>query len=211
MVLGLGLRRDGMKSYTALWERLDIPGKEGCTLTSLEEGWRLSGFAVFVYEEEPYVLTYKIFCDEVWQTLSAEVHGWGGDRNIETLITREPSGIWRLNGDEQEMVAGCTDIDLNFSPSTNMLPIRRLNLAVGDTAPVRAAWLRFPSFELEPLEQSYTRLGERLYGYESAGGRFVATVGVDEVGMVTNYGEIWKQGWGPADLPCWNPLGDGSR
>jgi hypothetical protein len=38
---------------------------------------------------------------------------------------------------------GCLDIDLGFSPSTNLLPIRRLTLAVGEAATVRAAWLPF--------------------------------------------------------------------
>jgi hypothetical protein len=64
---------------------------------------------------------------------------------------------------------------------------------VGQAAPVRAAWLRFPSFALEPLEQSYERLDTHLYRYTSAGGRFVARVGVDEMGLVTDYGEIWAR------------------
>jgi hypothetical protein len=85
------------------------------------------------------------------------------------------------------------DIDLNFSPSTNLLPIRRLDLAVGATAAVRAAWLRFPSFKLEVLDQSYTRLESRRYRYESAGGRFVADVTVDDAGVVIDYGDIWSR------------------
>jgi hypothetical protein len=184
-----------MESHTALWRRLDIPGKEACCVASLGGGWKVSGFAVFAHEEEPWVLSYAISCDGAWRTLSAEVSGWGGERDIRVGITRESSGIWRLDGDVREAVAGCVDIDLNFSPSTNMLPIRRLDLAVGESAAVRAAWLRFPSFELEPLEQSYARLERELYRYEGAGGRFVATVGVDEAGLVTDYGEIWQRGW----------------
>jgi hypothetical protein len=38
-----------------------------------------------------------------------------------------------------------------FSPSTNLLPIRRLNLGVGQAAKVQAAWLRFLGFTLESL------------------------------------------------------------
>ena len=76
---------------------------------------------------------------------------------------------------------------------TNTLPIRRLDLKVGEAAPVRAAWLRFPSFALEPLEQSYERLDNNMYRYESAGGRFVARVGVDDSGLVTDYGDIWSR------------------
>jgi hypothetical protein len=85
------------------------------------------------------------------------------------------------------------DIDLNFSPSTNVLPIRRCKLGVGKSAVVRAAWLRFPSFALEPLEQSYTRMEHGRYRYESGGGRFVAEVTVDATGMVIDYGDIWSR------------------
>ena len=79
------------------------------------------------------------------------------------------------------------DIDLNFSPSTNLLPIRRLGLAVGAEAPVTAAWLRFPSFALEPLAQTYRRLSIGAYRYESGGGAFTADLEVDDAGLVTRY------------------------
>ena len=82
---------------------------------------------------------------------------------------------------------GCDDLDLNFSPSTNALPIRRLGLAVGQAAEVRAAWLRFPSFALEPLEQVYRRTGDAIYRYESAGGTFVADLEVNAAGLVIHY------------------------
>jgi hypothetical protein len=62
-----------------------------------------------------------------------------------------------------------------------------LNLPVGSEAVVKAAWLRFPSFQLEPLEQLYRRTGETTYRYESAGGRFTADLEVNEAGLVTHY------------------------
>jgi hypothetical protein len=86
-------------------------------------------------------------------------------------------------------VEGCIDLDLNFSPSTNLLPIRRLHLRIGEQAPVRAAWLRFPSLALEPLDQSYRRTGVTTYLYVSAGG--TAELRVNEAGFVTDYPNIW--------------------
>ena len=68
----------------------------------------------------------------------------------------------------------------------------RLGLAVGGEAEVEAAWLRFPSFELEPLPQVYRRLGESVYRYESAGGKFVADLEVNQAGFVTNYPGFWQ-------------------
>ena len=48
-------------------------------------------------------------------------------------------------------MTGCVDLDLNFIPSTTLLPVRRLGLAIGQSAEVQAAWLRFPGFTLVPI------------------------------------------------------------
>jgi hypothetical protein len=114
------------------------------------------------------------------------VTGWLGNRAIDINISVDRER-WLLNGAECAAVAGCTDIDLNFSPSTNLLPIRRLELEIGKEAEVHAAWLRFPSFTLERLDQRYSRLGTSQYRYESAGGAFVTELEVTSKGFVTRY------------------------
>ena len=91
-----------------------------------------------------------------------------------------------------DAVDGCIDIDLNFSPSTNLLPIRRFSPKGGERVAVRAAWLRFPSFKLEPLEQTYSHLADDLYRYESAGGSFVAELRVSAAGFPMDYAGIWR-------------------
>jgi hypothetical protein len=99
---------------------------------------------------------------------------------------------WRLDGIERQAVAGCFDLDLSFSPSTNLLPIRRLQLAVGEKTEVKAAWLRFPEFTLEPLNQSYRRIAAAAYWYEADGGRFITELAVNESGFVTSYPNFWE-------------------
>ena len=170
-----------------LWRRLDRPGHEAARLVLCDGVWRLSGTAVFAEQTRPCRLNYDVVCDPAWRTVSAAVAGWVGDEAIDVDITVDAAGCWRLNGEVRPEVAGCTDVDLNFSPSTNLLPIRRLGLEIGQEADVRAAWLRFPSFALEPLEQRYRRVGETTYRYESAGGQFVAVLSVDAAGFVTTY------------------------
>jgi hypothetical protein len=130
-------------------------------------------------------------CDAAWQTFSGKVSGWIGNQTVEIELAVDAARRWRLNGAECPEVAGCIDLDLNFSPSTNLLPIRRLGLAIGHEAAVRAAWLRFPSFTLEPLEQRYRRLDAATYRYESAGGRFVTELQVNSAGFVTHYPGFW--------------------
>jgi uncharacterized protein len=175
-----------------LWRGIVLPGHEACRLFSQESHWHLEGTAVFSHDQQPCRLNYHVICNTTWQTLSANVVGWLGDTIIDIYIKTDANGYWWLNEVDQPDVIGCTDIDLNFSPSTNLLPIRRLNLAIGQSADVKAAWLRFPTFKLELFPQQYRRLNEKTYRYESAGGQFVAELKVNGVGFVLDYPGIWQ-------------------
>jgi hypothetical protein len=90
-------------------------------------------------------------------------------------------------------VAGCLDVDLAFTPATNILPLRRLDLAVGESREMTAAWVRFPELSVEPLAQRYTRLDERRVRYESRDGSFTAELEVDELGLVVSYPPLWER------------------
>jgi uncharacterized protein len=174
-----------------LWRGIDRPGQEYARLKHAQSQWHLEGVAIFVHEEMPCRLDYKIICESDWRTTSCSVSGWVGEKPIAIEIKTEASGKWFLNGSECPEVKGCLDVDLNFSPSTNLLPIRRLALHAGQAAEVKAAWLRFPSFELEPLEQVYQRIDDQVYRYSSAGGAFVAELTVNHTGLVIYYPNLW--------------------
>jgi hypothetical protein len=180
-----------MTGETILWRRLDRPGHEYARLSRDGTEWQLAGVAVFQHERLPCRLDYAIVCDAQWRTKTGRVTGWVGDRTVEVEVSIDASGAWHINGTARQEVAGSVDLDLNFSPSTNLLPIRRLALPVGKHAHVKAAWLRFPSFTLEPLEQTYRRVDDGVYRYESAGGTFVAEIEVNSVGLVTSYPPAW--------------------
>src|SRR2546426_11357085 len=153
--------------------------------------WHLTGTAVFTHHQQPCRLDYLVVCNAEWQTLSGRVTGWVGNETVEIALSADSARRWRLNGTECPAVAGCVDLDLGFSPSTNLLPIRRLGLAVGQEAGVQAAWLGFPSFTLDPLDQLYRRMEVATYHYESAGGRFVTELQVNDAGFVTDYPNFW--------------------
>lgn len=174
-----------------LWRRLDRPGHEAARIAPRGSGWELRGTAVFPEEGRSCRLDYQIDCDAEWRTLAGWVEGWVGEREVGIEIAVE-SGRWRLNEVEVPEVAGCVDLDLNFSPVTNLLPIRRVPLEIGREAEVRAAWLRFPGFHLEPLPQTYRRLDATTWRYESAGGEFVRDLQVNEHGFVTLYPDFWR-------------------
>jgi hypothetical protein len=181
-----------LTNHAILWRRLDLPGHESALIFHQTPHWHLQGTAVFSHDRHPCRLDYQIVCDSRWRTLSAKVAGWVGNSLIDVNLIVSPDGRWQLNEQDCPEVAGCVDLDLNFSPSTNLLPIRRLDMSVGQEMEVQAAWLRFPSFRLEPLIQVYRRVDEQRYRYESGGGRFVAELQVNAEGLVTKYSNIWE-------------------
>lgn len=44
-----------------------------------------------------------------------------------------------LNGEVQQGVAGLVDVDLGFTPASNLLAIRRFDLGIGEATPAPAA------------------------------------------------------------------------
>jgi len=192
-----------MTKESILWRAIYWPGHEACSLYRLNSEWRLDGTAVFLHEGRICRLSYLIICDAVWQTRSAVVSGSVGDAEIDLELIVDAYHRWQVNGVAKPAVDGCIDLDLNFSPSTNLLPVRRLNLEVGARREVKAAWLRFPSFELEPLSQAYERLGDFKYRYSSRGG-FTAELTVNKLGFVTLYPQLWEvegSEWVSAAIP----------
>ncbi|MBB4637009.1 putative glycolipid-binding domain-containing protein [Longimicrobium terrae] len=177
---------------TILWRSMDEPGHEAVRLERGADGWILRGTAVLLHEGRACRLDYTVRTDEAWRSTGARVQGWMGDEPVDVTIAVGADGHWTLNGAEVPEVAGCVDVDLNFSPSTNLLPIRRLGLDVGGEGEVHAAWLRFPSFRLERLQQTYRRTGELSYRYESADGAFMRDLDVNAAGLVTRYPGLWE-------------------
>ncbi len=164
---------------------------EAASLSRRGANWNLQGTVLVEESGRPCRLDYAVVCDREWRTQWARVSGWIGSALVTQRLARSPSGEWRQNGEVRAGVLGCVDLDLAFSPATNLLPIRRLALAVGAGETVRAAWLRFPDFQLVPLEQRYTRTGEQEYRYESGNGAFTAGISVDGDGLVVRYGALW--------------------
>ena len=177
-------------THTILWRGIDKPGHDYCRLVESATGARLSGLTLRSHEQIPAYIGYDVECDVAWHTLRCTVKASVGDEHLDLDIRRRGKH-WMMNGMEVKEIEGAADIDLSFTPATNLLPIRRLGLEVGETATVVAALLRFPDFTLEPLDQRYTRLDEFTYHYESGNGAFRADLKVDRAGLVLDYPGQW--------------------
>lgn len=182
-----------MQNTAILWCRLDRAGHEVGRLIENVDEPIVEGTAVFAEQDNACRLDYRIACDSAWRTVSAKVSGWLGGRAIAMDIAADIKRRWFVDGVECANVQGCDDVDLSFSPATNLLPIRRLRLNIGERSVVRAAWFDFPACKLEPLEQVYERIGDSTYRYKSGAGAFVATLQVNATGFVTSYPGLWHE------------------
>ena len=187
------------------WRRLDVPGREEARIERLADGWLLAGQ---LHVEEATAVgsfEYRIRCDRGWRTRDAEITGAANDRPVRVALRSDGAGHWLRDGEPVSQLGGAVDIDLGFTPATNTLPIRRLELAVAASAPVRSAWLRFPELRLEPLQQTYTREAECVYRYEALvdGEPFTARLDTDAFGRVLLYEGLWEaeQGTGETRSP----------
>jgi hypothetical protein len=185
-----------MTPATILWRRLDLTGHETMRLDRDPAGGaaapiRLRGAAVFTGGARPALLQYVIACTDAWQTRRLELTGWIGGRDVSLLIEAPGDGRWLLDDVAQPAVAGCLDLDLAFSAATNTISLRRLNLAVGQSAEVTSAWLTFPDLQLQPLTQTYRRRDESHYVYAAPALGFKTVLTLDEAGLVTDYPPLW--------------------
>ena len=175
------------------WRRIDVAGREEARFEQTDSGWRIAGHLDVEESGVAASISYTIECDDRWRTRSAEIDGVVGGRSFEVGL-RAVDGQWSQDGRALSQLSGAIDIDLGFTPATNTLPIRRLQLGIGESAPVRSAWLRFPELALEMLEQTYTRESEWVYRYvaDVDGAPFVARLDIDAYGRVVRYEGLWE-------------------
>jgi GNAT superfamily N-acetyltransferase len=159
-------------------------GPDRCELVDLPDGSVVRG--------DVGDTRYEVEVDADWRTRRAELTTADSRRRL----TSDGVGRWWHDGAEAERLAGCLDVDLEVTPATNLLPIRRLGLPIGGVAEPTAAWVRADARSIEPLEQCYERSGPSTWQYRA--GTLEATIEVDDEGLpvtyITSWGdELWRR------------------
>jgi hypothetical protein len=165
-------------------------GAEVCELEEGPDGGSLAGTALTSRDGQPVRIEYRVAFDGRWRTAEVRVRVEGRGAARELALDADGSGGWYLDGRPLTAAGGALDVDLGWTPATNTLPIRRLGLAVGGAATIRAVWLRYPELEVVVADQRYERLADDRYRYSS--GTFSAVLVVDSSGLVTDYEGIWR-------------------
>ncbi|MEM6577721.1 MAG: putative glycolipid-binding domain-containing protein, partial [Pseudomonadota bacterium] len=138
---------------------------------------------------------YRVRTDALWRTRDVLLSHGGGPR---VHLVSDGAGNWSdaQSGDDLPALAGCLDVDIGLTPATNTLPIRRLDLAQGETAVLRVVFL--PPHTSDPgprvMAQSYTcqKPGTK-YRYHGVDSDFTADLEVDARGLVLDYPETFRR------------------
>ncbi len=183
-----------MKKADLFWRALAWPGLEHLALREETDAVVADGALIALCEGEPVRLSYRVTCDRAWRTRRVEL-----DlplRGRSERLESDGDGRWRGSaGEALNELDGCVDIDIALTPFTNTLPIRRLDLAAGQSRDLRVVYFNFPEFRPAAATQRYTCL-ERggdggVYRYES--GTFSADIAVDARGLVETYPDLWQR------------------
>ena len=180
-----------MTTIRVAWRRSDeVQTDEHCTFTVRDAGLSLVGTVLGAENGAPIRVEYRVLASGNGLTDAVHVRDLRGFAQRTMTLERDAKGNWRLDGNPERRLKGCTDIDLGCSPSTNTLPIRRLRLGIGASHTIKAAWVTFPDLAVVKADQTYTRLDEFTYRYAS--GTYASELTVDDEGLVAAY-DVWQR------------------
>jgi hypothetical protein len=147
---------------------------------------------VGTHEGEAVSADYRLVLDAHWVTLRVDA-SWGLGPLKQTLTLDRVGTRWRSNGTPRPDLDGCVDVDLRWTPFTNTLPIRRLNLATNVPHDIEVAWIDAGTLAVHKSLQRYTRLDETTVRFESLRSAFRADLTVDADGLVVGYPGLFRR------------------
>ncbi|MDO9395419.1 MAG: putative glycolipid-binding domain-containing protein [Herbiconiux sp.] len=176
------------------WRPASGTGHEDVTLAVDDDGCVADGH-ICAREPAAFEVYYRIVTDPDWSTRSVTVVEASSKRSVD--LHRDAHGTWTSDdGEPLAELEGALDVDLSATPFSNTLAIRRLDLAVGESAEIVTAYVDVPSLEVLADPQRYTRLSEEVYRYESLDSPFAADIVVDELGLVREYPGLFTRAEG---------------
>jgi hypothetical protein len=178
------------------WMAEPWPGLERVIVTASAAGYQADGQLIMA-EEELVTVRYQLRCDAGWRFTGLDISVTGAAGHRDLAVSADGAGSWTAGGQPRPDLSGCTDIDINCTPLTNTLPIRRIAWSPGDAHDLAVAYVSVPELEVRAVRQRYTLLddgeqpGGARYRYES--GWFRSDLRVDRDGWVIDYPGIWHR------------------
>lgn len=122
------LHRKGLE-YTSL---------ESCRIRANSECIEADSTIEGSYQDKVYRVKYTILANSAWEVTGFSIESQINGKEYRTALQSNGKGNWTTDGGHPiELFQGCIDIDISLTPFTNTLPIRRLDLSLGEAPPCR--------------------------------------------------------------------------
>ncbi|MEO6123904.1 MAG: putative glycolipid-binding domain-containing protein [Ilumatobacteraceae bacterium] len=172
--------------HDAAWSPWDTDHVENVSIRWENEAWTATGS---VGRED---IQYVIRISPMWQVRQFLLFRDLDEPDL--WLGTDGHGRWgEMNGDHRPDLDGCVDLDLACTPFTNMLPIRRLPLHVGDTADITVASIDVETLGIRPDHQRYTRLETHRWRFEQLATGLVQEFDVDRHGLVRDAPTLYRR------------------
>ena len=177
----------------SVWKGMLLNTSEFLMLTPSNDSFYVRSFITGEAEGSPLHIEYRIIINNSWIVQSLFIDLINGGQH-QVGFTRSVSGVWKtVAGENLPDLNECTDPDISYTPFTNTLAIKRLNLQVGEQSEIIALFFDLPSLMPKPMRQRYTRKGEKQYLYENVDSDFQALLNIDDNALVIDYADRWKR------------------
>ena len=181
----------GLRRRDVMWISLDERIVEHVQVTESAVGFTADGVILRPGSPVAQRIRYRVEGDARWNLRRVSVEQMDGT-SPPLVLASDGAGHWKDgDGAARPDLDGCRDIDIQASPFTNTLAIRRLRLAAGESAEIRVAYITVPELDVRAFHQRYTHLhadgAGATYRYESLESDFRADLPVDADGLLLEY------------------------
>ena len=183
--------------HDVLWAPTSGTGLEYLHLFERTDIVYADSIVIATHDGVPSRLHYKIACTDDWRVFYVYLTSLG-EYSYHFRLQNDGNGHWKdKSGTPFPQFDDCFDVDISSTPFTNTLPIRRLDLAVGQSAEIPMLYIDVLEQKVERTIQRYTHLektaGGSLYKFESPDANFTAFISVDEHSLVTDYPGLFRR------------------
>lgn len=178
-----------MNTRHITWNALAWNATETCVVASDDTGVRVEGhLSGRTEDDQPFEMSYLLELAPDWSVQHVLIKDVRDEGNYLDLVRED--GRW-LDHDGIHLTDfdSCEFVDLNRTPLTNSLPIKKLRFEGGDPVVIDVLCIDMPALTMSRKSQAYTQLGAHTYRFQEPG--FTADIVTDDNDLVAVYPDLF--------------------
>jgi hypothetical protein len=175
-----------------IWKGIIYNSLEYFKLKREKDTFIVKSKIIGTYEDKMYAVAYNVLIDNEWKVQNFKIE-YEVNNIKKKIIGEKINNKWKMNGVINPSYTDFDFIDISLTPFTNTLPIRNLNLEIGQEQEVNVIYINILDNYVKPVKQKYRKISDRTYKYENVPNDFEADISVDELGLVIFYPLLFER------------------